>query len=297
MELNREKRFVNALEFGEELIGLLKKITQKTPDQIVIDHIKNPAAAPAVKLKKTFRVSSFVVVPICLAAALFIVALLVFPEFGQKIDTGFFAKVRSFAASQIVNEPAKPAFKNPAPAVAVLPPEIAAVVRKQPAERPDLFKKGLGAARQKHSAEANGPLEAKIPKGLPDSAVISLLESYLKQGDISRAYNLAMSEYVNDGYYFLLCGKVFFALRKFDLAIEALGNAQTVRSSYKTNTLQEATFLWAKSLDELFQIKPNSENKKACFRAWQQFSKAFCTGQSYSRQCKDADERVSYFKE
>jgi len=29
MELNREKRFVNALEFGEELIGLLKKITQK----------------------------------------------------------------------------------------------------------------------------------------------------------------------------------------------------------------------------------------------------------------------------
>jgi serine/threonine protein kinase len=300
MELDRNKRFTNALEFGDELMVLLKKITQKTPDQIVIDHIKNPAAAPAVKLKKTFRVSSFVVVPICLAAALFIVALLVFPEFKRQIDVGLFAQARSFFNSQFVKSPAEPArpkaVENPAPAVAVPPLEIAAVIRKQPAERPDLFKKGLGAARQKHSAEANGPLEAKIPKGLPDSAVISLLDSYLKQGDMARAYNLAMSEYVNDGYYFLLCGKVFFALRKFDLAIEALGNAQTVRSTYKTNTLQEATFLWAKSLDELFQIKPNSENKKACFRAWQQFSKAFCTGQSSSRQCKDADERLSYFK-
>jgi serine/threonine protein kinase len=302
MDLNREKRFVNALEFGEELIGLLKKITQKTPDQIVIDHIKNPASAPAVKLKKTFRVSSFVVVPACLAAALFIVALLVFPEFGQKIDTRFFAKVHSFIASYIVKAPAEPArpkvLENPVPAAAApQPAEIAAIVRKQPAERPDLLKKGLKKQLQKHTTEANGQLDAKVPKGLPDSAVISLLDSYLKQGDMARAYNLAMSEYVNDGYYFLLCGKVFFALRKFDLAIEALGNAQTVRSTYKTNTLQEATYLWAKSLDELFRIKPNSENKKACFRAWQQFSKAFCTGRSYIRQCKDADERLSYFKE
>jgi serine/threonine protein kinase len=319
MELNRDKRFSNALEFGEELVDLLKKITPKTPDQIVIDHIKNPAAAPAVKLKKTFHVSSLVIVPMCLVVALLAVALLVFPEFRQKINTGFFTKVRFFITSQVVKAPTEPAFEHPA--LAAMPQEkIAAVAGKQPVdtqiahaaasgapsaeeknmkkplERRDFFKKGQRAARLKRNVEASAP-PAKNPKGLPDSAVITLLESCLKQGDMTRAYTLAMSEYVNDGYYYLLCGKVFFALGKFDLAIEALGHAQTVRSSYKSNTLQEATYLWAKSLDELFQLKPNSENKKACFRAWRQFSKAFCSGAGATRQCRDATERLSYFKE
>jgi serine/threonine protein kinase len=325
MELNREKRFANASEFSGEIIDLLKKITQKLPDQIVIDHLKNPAEAPAVKLKKTFRISAAVVVPLGLMAALLTVALLEFPEFGQYLDKRFFGKMLSFFSPSNAR---RPVFKNPAPApaAAVPPSGIAAVVRKQPVDTqllpfvksgmpvveenkmkkpadrgPDLLKKGLQAARQKHYREAIAPLEAMIRKGLPDSlknmAVMSLLECYLEQGDTSRAYTLATSEFVNDGYYYLLCGKLFFALRKYDRAIESFGKAQTIKSSFNANTLQEATYLWAKSLDEVFQLKPNSENKRACFRAWKQFLKAFCGGPGDGRQCKDAAERLSYFKE
>jgi hypothetical protein len=178
-------------------------------------------------------------------------------------------------------------------------------LKKTAGPGPDLLKKGLRAFGQKHYSEAIGPLETIREKGLPDSlkatAVISLLECYIGLGDTVRADRLATSEFVNDGYYYLLCGKLFFANKKYDRAIESFGKAQTIRSSYKSNTLEEATYFWAKSLDELFQLKPNSENKRACFRAWQQFSKAFCAGAGAgpgnSRQCRDVADRLSFFKE
>ncbi|MGB7566671.1 MAG: protein kinase [Chitinivibrionales bacterium] len=323
MELNREKRFANASEFSGELIGLLKKIIQKTPDQIVSDHIKNPAVPPPLKRKRALYLSTAVVVSAGVIAALLLAALIVFPEFGQKLDNRFFKKMNSLlspatAHGNAVAEP-QSALDKPSP-----PDNAAAAVDRpagpsaSPAGQPgalvteeklkknvdrgtDLLKKGLKAAGQKQYREAVGPLEITLKKGLPDSlknmAVVSLLECYIALGDTARARRLTASEPVNDGYYYLLCGKLFFALRKYDRAIESFGNAQTIRSAFKSNTLEEATYFWARSLDKMYQLKPNSGNKRACFRAWQQFSKAFCPGSGKSRQCGEAAERLSFLRE
>ena len=331
MELDREKRFTNASEFGDELIGLLKKSAQKTPDQIVIDHLKNPSEHPATKRKKSLRFSSLIVVPAILITALLLVALMVFPEFGHNLDKRFFGKVRAFLSPPTRPAPAGPAwpkaFENTRPASVESPAaKIVSNVQKQPVDsltapavspskpadkekkmkKPlergqDPLTKGLKAFRQKHYAEAIGPFETTLRNGPPDSlkntVVLSLLECYLEEGDNTSAYSLTTSEFVNDGYYYLLSGKLFFALRKYDSAIESFGKAQTIKSSFNANTLQEATYLWARSLDEVFRLKPNSENKLACFRAWKQFSKAFCAGPGDGRHCNDAAERLSYFKE
>jgi len=77
-----------------------------------------------------------------------------------------------------------------------------------------------------------------------------------------------------------------FRLRKFDLAIEALGNAQTVRLRIKTNTLQEATYLWAKSLDELFRIKPTPKTRRPVSAHGSSFQRPSARDGATSAQCK-----------
>lgn len=326
LELNKEKRFVNASEFSAELTGLLSKIIQKTPDQIIIDNLKNPDVPPSIKLKIPFHISAVMVVPAIVMAALIIVSLILYPEFVPKFNKRAPGNSSSFLFPSTSQRPAgpEPLFKlsETAPKAAQTVEKRPALVGEQPVKQalepvsepegkikktgssgPDLLKKGLKSFEQKHYSEAIGPFEAMVERGLADSlkatVVLSLLECYLEIGDTVRAGRLVKSESVNDGYYNLLCGKLFFALKKYDRAIESFGKAQTIKSLYNTNTLELATYFWAKSLDEVYRQKPNAENKRLCFHAWQQFSKAFCNqaGTGNGGQCRDAADRLSFFKE
>jgi len=318
MDLNREKRFADASEFSAELLGLLQKITQKTPDFIVSEYIKNPEKAPPLHFKKKINYTLAAIITVCVAVVFAFTALLIFPDLERRIENIFLTKAALPAPAPLKaawSPPEKPA---PAPAetpaaqtdtgapAAPRPTPVAPTSGEKPRkiQTPDralALGKALKAARLERFGEAVGPLETALRSGLPDSlkttAVIALFECFLGLGDTARAHRLAASEFVNDGYFYYLRGKMYFLMGNFDRAIEQLGQAQTVRSRINGSTIEEATYLWAKSLDEVYRLKPNSENKRACFRAWQQFSKAFCAQGADSRSCVNAAERMSFFKE
>ena len=310
MDLNREKRFADASEFSAELLGLLQKITQKTPDFIVSEYIKNPEKVPLLHFKKKINYTLAAIISGCVAVVFGFTALLIFPDLERRIENVFVTKAAlpapaPLTATQAVSE--KPAAQTDTDALAALRPTPVASAsgekpRKMPApDRAVALGKALKAARQERFGEAVGPLETALRSGLPDSlkttVVIALFECFLGLSDTARAQRIATSEFVNDGYFFYLRGKMYFLMGNFGRAIEQLGQAQTVRSRINGSTIEEATYLWAKSLDEVYRLKPNSENKRACFRAWRQFSKAFCPQNAEKRSCVNAAERMSFFKD
>jgi tetratricopeptide (TPR) repeat protein len=191
-------------------------------------------------------------------------------------------------------------FKTERPKSTALPPAVIEdKFERTPPPSPsgiDPIKAGLSSVAVKRFKEAIPRLESAMKKQIPDSlrsaVIVGLLESYVGVKRFVDAQHIASTEFVNDGYYHLLCGKAYFALGKFDRAVESFGNAQTIPSKRSATTLREAANLWAKTLYEIYTSKPNAENKRAALRAWQQFSKAFCGDIANAGQCDEAVERI-----
>ncbi len=303
-ELKKEKRYTTADEFAEGLTELLKKFSDKSPEFIISSYLQNPEAIPKIGRKKKSFAPLIAFISSAVLVALMTVYMLFWPNHRREsMDMG-----RSDDRATPANLPHKPA-APPATEAAVpeeqpqgdMPPAagVGEKIERAPAPSPSLvdpIRAGLSSVAMKRFKEAIPRLESAIKKQLPDSlrsaVIVGLLESYVGVKRFGDAQRIASTEFVSDGYYHLLCGKVFFALGKFDRAIEAFGNAQTIPSRKSGATLREATNLWAKTLYEMYKSKPNAENKRAALRGWQQFSKAFCGDATNASQCDEAVERI-----
>jgi serine/threonine protein kinase len=323
MELNREKRYANASEFSADLLSLLQKITQKTPDFIVSEYIKNPDKVPALQLKKKINYPLVAIIAGCVAVVLAFTAMLISPDLERSVENIFVKKnAASSGFDQRAREerplPEKPALAHSEQSAVQAVSDTLAALREVPeqatpgadenkpknAAMPSgsfAANKALKTVRENRRKDAAHSPETGSTEEAGDSTknnpVISLLERYLANGDTGRARRIAESHFVNDGYFYYLCGKIYFLTGDFNRAIDLLGKAQTTPSRFQPATKEEATYLWAKSLDEVYKLKPNSENKRACFRAWRQFSKAFCDEPADERSCADAAKRLSFFAE
>jgi tetratricopeptide (TPR) repeat protein len=317
MELKKEKRYATAPEMAGDLLALLKKISSQAPERIVSDYLKNPKDSSTIFQKKKLGAPVILSAVMIILCALSFGALVSFPKVRQK----FLGKVSGLSmpwqtptpvlkARVPHDEPpqAKSALAPPLPtqtaeknrAVEVLPSPVPPIKEEKSrgvgAASSDPLKAGLSFARAKRFQEAIPRLEAALQKELGETqranATVNLMESYLSMGDAAGALRLANAKFINDGYFYLLCGKTFVMLGNYDRALESFGNAQTIPSNYNASTVREATYLWAKTLDQVYELKPNVENKKACMRAWQQFSKAFCTD-GPTDQCREAQRHTA----
>jgi hypothetical protein len=129
------------------------------------------------------------------------------------------------------------------------------------------------------------------------SARVMLLESYLGMHDITNATIIMERTTLIDGYFFLLAGETCLKSGKVSRAIDYFCKAQTTPSRYRKDLRMDATFLWAKALVEAYKEKPNSENKQACQRAWQQFTAAFCAEPDHTGRCREAEAALRELEE
>jgi hypothetical protein len=136
-----------------------------------------------------------------------------------------------------------------------------------------------------------------LPDSVRQSARLMLLESYLGLHDITNATIIADRTVQSDGYYFLLAGETYLKSGKTSRAIDYFCKAQTTPSRYRKDLRMDATFLWAKALVEAYKEKPNSENKRACRRAWQQFTAAFCAEPDHTGRCREAEAALRELEE
>jgi tetratricopeptide (TPR) repeat protein len=304
-ELKKEKRYATAAEFAEDLTDLLRKFSDKTPEVIVTSYIENPEAAPKISRKKPTNVPLIAFISSAVFVVSVVLLLLFWPEMHRKPEsikeTSTPAALRG-SASAPRDEFSELPLQGQSPAATASPAPSA---ENGKADRPaqpsivDPVKAGIAALRAKRYRDAVTLLEGARKKQLPDSlrpaVAAGLLEAYVLSKKFQEAEKIASAEFVNDGYFHLLCGKAFLALGKFDRAIESFGNAQTIPSTISKAghaTLHEATYLWAKTLDQKYLSKPNTENRRAALRAWQQFSKAFCGDVESEKICTEAVERV-----
>jgi serine/threonine protein kinase len=303
MQINREKRYTDAEEFGNELFDVLKKATEETPEHILSNHCLGPldVEKPApdenrrhlpVILFGSFFLAFVIVCAVLLADALktkrsltHAASMPVRPAASVQKDTGAPGVSRSQPAP-----PVSPAAQD----IGDLPSRLVAPVKKEQAEP---FGTGLAAYRAQRFREAVPLLESSLRKGLSDSlrryASVCLLESYLSVNNLAGAKKIIETHKIIDGYYFLLAGKVFGRLGQHQQSIDAFFKAQTTPSVYKKDLRKEATYLWAVALEEAYAEKPNSDNKRIAVRAWQQYLNSFCNDPDRHGECRDGQGRLN----
>jgi serine/threonine protein kinase len=306
MQINREKRYADADEFGNDLYDVLKKATEDPPELILSTHLlgdagiekpagrKNQLPLPLI-LFGSFFLACLIVCAVLLAEALKTkrpqtrAPLPVRPAVSAPADTGPSGASRPPAAA------AQPAREKPE---AAMPSRVGFQMRKDQAEP---LGAGLAAFRAQRFKEAVPLLESGLQKGLSDSlrqyATVCLLESYLSENNLAGAQRIIETQRIIDGYYFLLAGTTFHRLGLLHQSIDALFKAQTTPSIYKKDLRKEATYLWAGALEEAYAAKPNSDNKRLAVRAWEQYLNAFCGVPDRSGKCRDGREHLKNLME
>jgi serine/threonine protein kinase len=317
MQINRDKRYADADEFGNELHDVLKKCTDETPERILSSHLSGRIEAPKAEPEKKHRYlpaimfgSAFLIFAVVVAVLLAETLKAKRPQSHMTIEAvpapvSRLAETTPFA---VPAPPSGPAVASPQRGQGPLPvrtkPEQSMQVTVSPASRnglADPLAAGLAAFRSQHFREAVPLLEGGIRKGLNDSlrqyATVCLLESYLSVNNLAGAQKIVETERIVDGYYFLLAGRTFHGLGRLSEAIDELNKAQTVPSVYRKDLRRDAAFLWAKAVEEAYAAKPNTENKRLAIRAWRQFSTVFCSGPVVSVQCRDCRESLKNLTE
>jgi len=306
MQINREKRYNDAEEFGDDLYDVLKKTTEEAPERIIAGHLMGSADAvkPADR-KKRNHLAAFLVASFFLACTI-VCAVFVAEAMKSKRLARSPAKataVMTTRSTSVDTAPFEPVVAMPAERT-TQPHGVLAVPNTPPVKKdiPDPLESGLSAYRSLQFSEAIPLLQLSLQTGLKDSlrqyATVCLLESYLSVNNLAGAQKIVESEKISDGYYFLLAGRAFHRLGRLPQAIDALFKAQETPSAFKKKEFQrEATYLWAKSQEEQYDAKPNADNKRRAGKAWEQFVNTFCTAPDRTGQCRDSRDHLKNLQE
>jgi serine/threonine protein kinase len=312
MQINREKRYGDADEFGNELLEVLKKATEEPPERILSTHLLGNVDVDKPALGKNRRFLPIILFGSFFLACVIVCAVLIADALRSKrlLTHAASMSIRPAAAMQADTGASNVSGLQPAPAVSPSGSRVrekagsnalsrgAAPMKKDQA---DPFDAGLAAYRAGRFKEAVPLLEASLRKGLGDSlrqyATICLLESYLSVNNTAGVQRVVETQKFTDGYYLLLAGRAFQNLGDLRLAIDALYRARSAPSIYKKDVRKEATYLWADALEEAYAAKPNSDNKRIAVRAWQQYLNSFCNGFGSFSECKDGREHLKNLME
>jgi serine/threonine protein kinase len=310
MQINREKRYNDAEEFGNELSDALKKATDESPERILSSHLAGHVDTDIPAPKKKHPLLPTILFGSLFLAFVIVCAVLLADALKAKRTRSQVTPAASALPDSTVHgisaarpSPEKPPEERTQPVrekkEATLSAGGSAAAIKKDQVNP--FDAGLAAYRAQRFREAVPFLENSLQKRLNDSlrqcATVCLLESYLSINNLAGAKRIVETERINDGYYFLLAGKAFHKLGQLSPAIDMLNKAQTTPSVYKKDLRKEATYLWARALEETYTAKPNSENKRSALRAWQLFLNMFCSGADHLGLCREATESLKSLME
>ncbi len=318
MQLDRNKRYATAEEIGKDLLDLFAKTTAETPEQVLASFCAGRDTKPA-RPRKTSRALQPLLLFSALIFGLALVALGVISG-ALKLKQSRQAEAASSRGLPAQSgAPALPAVQDtllrsanfavpetgkPSAPAAMVP----AARRQQVMENPVKQERPWGqmaaaeaAVRAQRWQQAVSALEQANSSAITDSGRqdvrVMLLESYLGMHDLTNAKILVEHGAVNDGYFFLLAGETNLKLGRLSQAIDDFCKAQTTPSRYRRDLRKDATFLWSKALLDAYRAKPNSDNKHAALRAWQQFSSAFCGEPDHTGRCKEAEEGLRELQE
>jgi tetratricopeptide (TPR) repeat protein len=121
-----------------------------------------------------------------------------------------------------------------------------------------------------------------------------LLESYIRLRQYENALELTQREPIESAHFYLLKGELCHQLKKTSEAIESVNKALSFEQ-IESSDISRLRLLKARTSEEFYNLKPNSENMKRMVDDWKAYQECCCDGIQQSRACQEAQENVSRF--
>ena len=122
---------------------------------------------------------------------------------------------------------------------------------------------------------------------------IRLLQCYIKTNRLEDAQYLCTTNPVDDGLFRLLESVLALQQERLDDALDAARSARSETSLYDTTLTREASFQIASILHSRYLLRPNRKNLEKSLNSWEEYISSFCSGRRYSKECREAAERVA----
>lgn len=163
---------------------------------------------------------------------------------------------------------------------------------------PSVFQKGMDAFKAGNYPDAVSYLSQASLKESDAKKVSTaktlLLESLLQTKDYNRASEIAAKEGIESAHFYLLKGELYYQQRKTADAINAISKALTLEPVEEVH-LSRLHLLKARTSEQAYKNKPNSDNLKRMSDDWKTYINCCCQNNSQSRTCLEAQEVISRF--
>ncbi|MBN1759317.1 MAG: serine/threonine protein kinase [Chitinispirillaceae bacterium] len=300
LALDRNKRFCDAGEFDLELTAALRKISSKTPDDIIRVYLKNPWS-PGVQRKRTVPFRPILIsTGVILAITIVVIAVLRLPPLVTGQVNEWKRRLLSVAVAPPPAVPPQPA-AAPAPQKVAAAPSTPSVTVPRTPHKPvpvDPLTAGLKAFSSGDFTTAIAKLESVDPDQLQSplqrtQRTIRLLQSYIGAGRIDDAYSFSTATEINDGLFYLLRSKAAQRKNHLERALADARTASTTPSQLDRSVRQKAQFQIASLLHERYLAKPNRTNTQLTRDEWETYLAAYCTESVATKECSEAREKLS----
>jgi len=291
LSLDKNRRYFSADDFDQELMGILRKFTNQSPEEIVRDFLKNPhittSTRTITKYKKSKGKFIWVLITVlsvfCASYFLTNIKKETKPQ-TQTIEPVIVDTLKT--VPQTTEKKPTPVLKTTKTA----PP---------PTPQPSHYERACKAFEKKEYDLAISLFET-LPRDELNSQQLetvnfNLLQMYLNKNELEKALKISLNSHSNNSGFHLLRSMLFSRLKRYQEAIEALEFAGSLDNSVHT---QKAIDLQKARISESrFLMKPNRDNKQLCFKAWDSFLNKFCTEKAFSSDCEEAEKKIIQFSE
>ncbi|MBD3343535.1 MAG: protein kinase [Chitinivibrionales bacterium] len=303
----REKRFSSASEFESILESCIAAESDLPVDDIVSRYIKNREEKSVTQtIVNAGRVQSrkiFLPAVIVSAGTLLVLGILAFHFFKDEISSGPSSEgvspaIKESIGKNKVNKGVPATKKSVRPRKEVLIDSVndTTAAKEIPEHSEPKLDHGIKAFHKGDYRKAIDILQnftvSQTGHDSENRIRLLLFESYLKVGDYKNAKQLSINKSIDDGYFYLLKGKLYHALGDTKPAEKYFLKAQSTSSIMGPKVLPEAVYFWALNRDVAYKKKPNVENRNKMILAWKKFHQAFCNRSGHASHCSEARERL-----
>lgn len=299
LSLDKNKRYTDMQSFDHDIMAVLKKITNKTPDEICREMIaqSNQQIKIPVTKQPSFKIDSFMVLII---GSILLAGVLVSSIFFLNPLLEHYFKETSISDTE--KKDVLPSNTNdenvftPLPNTAPVKEDLPKANSSTPKAKTLLAKAHIALKRKNYTDAKNLFLNAKkISKNENEllESNLGIAESHIHLGEFGDAQNLLNSITTRDGYLYYLMALIDFHTGSGQSALNNIEKATTHNSLKNKELPYSCSFLSAQIRQELFEKQPNLKNKEASIAAWNKFLTDFCSDSSNENECLQAKEKLS----
>lgn len=297
--LDKNRRYTNADDFDQELMSVLKRISNQSPEDIIRNFLKNPYSSNTItitnakKNKKPFLFAFLCFLIFSISGLYFFYGNLNYKNNEVIEETNIDQK-----QTTKVDLTTPPSIEKKVPAQSIQP---VATPKVQPLNdlNQSTFDKACRAFLKKDYNMTIDLLITLSPDNFSakqkETMNLYLLQSYLNKNDLKNALNITLKTNSDNSEFHISRSELFARLKNYDEAINSLETASLYTSS--PSLKKKIAFQKARVSEAKFMMKPNRDNKQLCYKAWVAFTDIACTDNNNSVECEEYQNKIISYSE